>query len=152
RGVDFDNRTILDPDGMLQLERLPRSLTVIGGGVIGVEYASMAVALGIHVTLVDGWRRVLDSVDVELVEALLYRLAGHGLELRLGSTAVAVRRTNVGAVTHLDDGTALQSDAALYTAGRRGATAGLNLSAAGLEANSWGRVEVDANLRTRQPH
>ena len=91
-GVDFDDRTVLDSDGILHLRRLPRTLTVIGGGVIGLEYASMAAALGVHVTLVEKRRGILDFVDDELVEALQYHLRGLGLVFRLGEEVESVRR------------------------------------------------------------
>ena len=91
-GVDFDDRIVLDSDGILRLRRLPATMTVIGGGVIGLEYASMAAALGVHVTLVEKRTRLLDFVDDELVEALQYHLRGIGLVLRLGEEVETVRR------------------------------------------------------------
>ena len=81
---------MLDSDGILQLSQLPRTLTVVGAGVIGLEYASMAAALGAHVTLVEKRPRLLDFVDDELVEALQYHLRGLGMSLRLGEEVAAV--------------------------------------------------------------
>ena len=77
-GVDFDGATVLDSDGILELRRIPRTLTVVGAGVIGLEYASMAAALGVRVTVVDKRLRMLDFVDEEIVEALQYHLRGLG--------------------------------------------------------------------------
>jgi NAD(P) transhydrogenase len=152
-GVEFDDRTVLDSDGILRLRSLPATMTVIGGGVIGLEYASMAAALGVHVTLVEKRPRLLEFVDDELVEALQYHLRGIGLVLRLGEEVEAVQRpTSGGAVTVLRSGKALPSDVVLYAAGRQGATADLNLAAAGLEADARGRIAVDAQYRTAQPH
>jgi len=127
-------------------------MTVIGGGVIGLEYASMAAALGVHVTLVEKRDRLLDFVDDELVEALQYHLRGVGLVLRLGEEVAAVERHGEGAVTHLRSGKQLPSDVVLYAAGRQGATEGLELAAAGLRADQRGRISVDADYRTAQSH
>jgi NAD(P) transhydrogenase len=152
-GVDFDDRTVLDSDGILRLRRLPATMTVIGGGVIGLEYASMAAALGVHVTLVEKRARLLEFVDDELVEALQYHLRGIGLVLRLGEEVEAVRRPRSGgAVTHLRSGKQLPSEVVLYAAGRQGATGDLNLAAAGLEADGRGRIPVGPDYRTAQPH
>ena len=152
-GVDFDDRTVVDSDGILRLTRLPGTMTVIGGGVIGLEYASMAAALGVYVTLVEKRPRLLDFVDDELVESLQYHLRGVGLVLRLGEEVSAVERLDAGgAVTHLKSGKQLPSEVVLYAAGRQGATAGLNLPAAGLEADERGRIVVGADYRTAQSH
>jgi NAD(P) transhydrogenase len=146
-GVEFDERTVLDSDGILHLAELPRTLTVIGGGVIGLEYASMAAALGVHVTLVEKRQRILDFVDDELVEALQYHLRGLGLVFRLGEEVEGVRLLNGGgAVTRLASGKELPSDVVVYAAGRQGATGTLNLAAAGLEADARGRIAVDRQL------
>jgi NAD(P) transhydrogenase len=153
RNVDFDDRTVLDSDGILRLGQLPRTLTVVGGGVIGLEYAAMAAALGIHVTLVEKRPRILDFVDDEIAEALQYHLRGLGLVLRLGEEVEAVERLDGGgAVIHLRSGKRLPSEIVLYTAGRQGSTADLNLAAAGLEADERGRIAVGSDYRTAQPH
>ena len=152
-GVDFDDRTVLDSDGILRLSSIPRILTVVGAGVIGLEYASMAAALGTQVTLVDKRAHVLDFVDDELVEALQYHLRGLGLVLRLGEEVEAVeRRSRAEAVTHLRSGKRIPSEIVLYTAGRQGATAELDLAAAGLEVDGRGRIVVGRDYRTSQPH
>jgi NAD(P) transhydrogenase len=151
--VEFDGQTVLDADGILDLRRLPASLTVVGGGVIGLEYASMAAALGVHVTVVERRTRILECIDEELVEALQYHLRGLGLVFRLGEEAVAVEPLAArGAVTRLFGGERLESDVVFYAARRRGATDSLDLAAAGLEADERGRIPVGAGLRTAQPH
>ncbi|HVG89133.1 MAG: Si-specific NAD(P)(+) transhydrogenase [Gaiellales bacterium] len=151
-GVEFDEKTVLDSDGLLRIAKLPGTLTVVGAGVIGLEYASMAAALGVHVTLVEKRPRLLDFVDDEMVEALQYHLRGLGLSLRLGEEVDAVRRSPQGVMTHLRSGKRIPSQVVLYAAGRQGATATLNLEAAGLEADSRGRIEVGPDYRTSQPH
>jgi NAD(P) transhydrogenase len=152
-GIDFDDRTVLDSDGILTLGHLPKSLSVIGGGVIGLEYASMAAALGVQVTLVEKRPHILDFVDDELVEALQYHLRGIGLAFRLGEEVEEVQRLEGGGVlTRLRSGKQIPSDVVLYAAGRQGATDDLNLAAAGLEADERGRIAVNSDYRTAQPH
>jgi NAD(P) transhydrogenase len=152
-GVELDDTRILDSDGILRLRELPRTLTVIGGGVIGLEYASMAAALGVHVTLVEKRRGLLEFVDEELVEALQYHLRGVGLVFRLGEEVESVSHAGEsGATTRLRSGKEIVSDVVLYAAGRQGATDDLNLAAAGLTADARGRIAVDADYRTAQPH
>jgi NAD(P) transhydrogenase len=152
-GVDFDDRTVLDSDAIGRQERIPRTLTVVGGGVIGLEYASIAAALGVKTTLVEKRSRILDFVDDEIAEALQYHLRGLGLVLRLGEEVAGVERLpEGGAVTHLRSGKAIPSEIVLYAAGRQGATDGLDLAAAGLEADARGRIAVGPDFRTAQPH
>jgi NAD(P) transhydrogenase len=150
--VDFDDRTVLDADSIARLARIPRSLTVVGGGVVGVELASTAATLGVAVTVIERRPRLLELVDDEIVEALLYHLRGVGVEIRLGSSALAVERSADGAVTLLDDGTGLASEAVLWATARRGATGGLGLASARLEADERGLIAVGDDLRTAQPH
>ena len=150
--VDFDERTVLDTESILGLTELPNRLTVVGGGVVGLEYASMAVALGVHVTVVDAKPRLLGFVDDELVEALQYHLRGLGLVFRLGERVKMVRRHRRGAETLLWSGKKLASDVVLLAGGRHGATRDLDLGAAGLAGDERGRIAVDADCRTAQPH
>jgi NAD(P) transhydrogenase len=153
QGIDFDDRTVIDSDGLGSGDRIPATLTVVGGGVIGLEYASMAAALGVTVTVIDKRTRLLGFADDELVDALHYHLRGLGVTLRLGEEVSAVERRSDGtAVTHLTSGKRIPSDVVLHAAGRQGATDGLNLAAAGLEADVRGRIAVDAAYRTAQPH
>ena len=153
QGVDFDESTVVDSDGILRLGSIPRTLTVVGGGVIGLEYASIAAALGTSVTVVDKRERLLDFVDAEIVEALQYHLRGLGVVFRLGEEVDAVgRHPEGGAVTHLRSGKQIPSDVVLYAAGRQGATAGLALAAAGLQADRRGQIVVGPDYSTAQPH
>jgi NAD(P) transhydrogenase len=152
-GVDFDDATVIDSDGLANLRRLPSTMTVVGAGVIGVEYASMAATLGVTVTLVDKRTDLLEFLDDELVDALRYHLRGVGLSLRLGEEVSAIeRRPDGSALTCLASGKRIPSDVVLYAAGRQGATDDLRLQAAGLEADARGRITVDEHFRTAQPH
>jgi NAD(P) transhydrogenase len=152
-GIDFDDRTVIDSDGILRLGSVPRTLTVVGAGVIGLEYASMAAALGTRVTLVDRRAHILDFVDEEIVEALQYHLRGLGVVFRLGEEVQAVeRRSGAGALTRLRSGKPIPSELVLHAAGRHGATAELNLAAAGLGTDARGRIAVGPDYQTSTPH
>lgn len=161
-GVPFNQEDIITSDEILQLRALPRSMMVVGGGVIGTEYASMLAALGVKTTLIEGRNRLLDFVDTEIAEALQYHLRQAGVTLRLGEKVVKVnlidapegaQSTNkVFAEAVLESGKTLRSDCLLYCAGRQGNTDGLNLAAAGLAADPRGRIKVDEHFRTSVPH
>jgi len=150
--VDFDDRTVIDSDGLLHLESIPASLVVVGAGVIGVEYASMFAALGTKVTLVERRTHLLEFCDAEIVEGLQHHLRDLGVVFRLGEHVTAVDRHEGGTVTHLESGKRVAADSVFYSAGRQGATHGLGLDAAGLEADERGRIAVDADYRTTVPH
>jgi NAD(P) transhydrogenase len=153
KGVAFDGATVIDSNGVRELRRVPRTLTVVGAGVIGLEYASMAAALGTRVTVVDQRPRILDFVDDELAEALQYHLRGLGVAFRLGEEVERVERADAGrAIACLRSGKQIPSEVVLYAAGRHGATDTLGLRAAGLTADDRGRLAVDDALRTAQPH
>ena len=151
-GFDFDERTVIDGDGILGLSRIPETLVIVGGGVVGLEYASMAAALGVGVTLVEAQHRVLDFVDNELAEALRYHLCGLGVVFRLGDAVKAVERDRTGASVHLAGGSCLRAEAVLHAGTRRGATDELNLGAAGVLADDRGRIPVDREYRTACAH
>jgi NAD(P) transhydrogenase len=151
--VDFDEETIIDSDGLLHLDnRLPRTMTVVGAGVIGVEYASMFGRLGVKVTVVDQRPRVLTFLDGEIGEALQFLLRRNNVTFRLNEKVSAVTREDGGVVTRLASGKALRSETVLYATGRQGATDMLALDKAGLEADKRGRIEVDDEYRTAVRH
>jgi NAD(P) transhydrogenase len=151
--VDFDDRIVLDSDVILRRGEIPRRLVVVGGSVIGLEYASMAAALGVQVTVIEKRLRFLEFVDDEIVESLVYYLSGLGVVFRVGEEVEAVQRLgDDGAMIHLIGGIRFPAETVLYTAGRRGATDDLNLQAAGLEADERGRIPVGPDYRTAQPH
>ena len=152
-GVSEDGRTVITSDGVLGLQEVPRTLTVVGAGVIGVEYASMFAALGVEVTLVDKRDRLLDFVDAEIAESLSQQMRNMGCTFRLreGIASIAVEGPR-RAVATLQSGKRVVSDLLLYATGRIGATASLNLQAAGLSADDRGRIQVNDRFETRVPH
>jgi NAD(P) transhydrogenase len=150
--VEFDDRTILDSDGLLRLDRVPASALVVGAGVIGIEYASMFAALGVKVTVVEKRPRLLDFCDAQIVEGLQYHLRDLGVVFRLGEEVTAVDRHDGGALTHLASGKRIASDVVLYAAGRQGETDDLDLQKAGLEADARGQIAVGPDYRTAVDH
>ena len=151
-GVDCDDRVLVDSDGFVRLSRIPKTATVVGAGIIGVEYGSMLAALGVSVTLIDKRDRLLDFVDREIADNLAYQLREKNMSIRLGEEVSRIVREDGRAVTELSSGKRIVSDLALFSVGRLGDTAALNLPAAGLEADARGRLAVDAFFRTRVPH
>lgn len=152
--VEFDDRTIIDSDGLLKLEtRVPRSMTVVGGGVIGVEYASMFGALGSKVTVVDQRDRVLTFLDSEIGEAFQYLLRRNNVTFRLREKVEAVEALKGrGARLKLASGKEIVSETVLYATGRQGDTEHLGLEATGLQTDKRGRIKVDEQYRTAVPH
>jgi NAD(P) transhydrogenase len=150
--VEFDNKTILDSDGLLLMDRLPASIVVVGAGIIGIEYASMFAALGSKVTVVEKRHRLLDFVDAQIAEGLQYHLRDLGVVFRFGETVTAVERHGDATMTTLESGKRIPADVVLYAAGRQGETADLDLEQAGLEADERGRIEVSPDFRTSVEH
>jgi len=152
--VPFDGETVLDPDDILDLKRLPRSLAVVGAGVIGIEYATIFSALDVKVTLIDPGASILPFVDQELVDEFVHDMRDRGMTLRLKAKVTRVERVGADAcVVHLEDGRQVSAETVLYAAGRQGATAALDLAAAGLSADMRGRLSADkATFQTAVPH
>ena len=150
--VAFDEKTIIDSDGIIHLEQVPRSMVVAGAGVIGIEYASMFAALGTKVTVVERRMRMLEFCDEEVVEALKYHLRDLAVTFRFGETVASVEAHPQGAIALLSSGKKIPADTVLYSAGRQGMTEHLNLEAAGLTADPRGRITVDEFFRTSVPH
>ncbi|TYR30839.1 Si-specific NAD(P)(+) transhydrogenase [Mesorhizobium microcysteis] len=151
--VPFDGARVLDSDEVLEIERLPRTLTVIGGGVIGVEYATIFSALDVPVTLVEPRDRILDFVDRELVDDFIHQLRDRGVTVRLGSSVNSIEVRPTGAEVVLADGRTVRSETVLYAAGRVGNTASLGLETVGIEADGRGRIKVDPDtFQTSVPH
>ncbi len=161
-GVAFDDRNVLTSDELLALPALPRSMIVVGGGVIGTEYASMLAALGVRVTLIEGRARLLDFVDAEIIEALQYHLRQADVTLRLGEKVITMRTVdpppgarnsdNVMVEAVLESGKTIRADALLYCIGRQGNTEPLNLPGVGLASDDRGRIKVDKRGRTEVQH
>ncbi|HEY3036059.1 MAG TPA: Si-specific NAD(P)(+) transhydrogenase, partial [Streptosporangiaceae bacterium] len=152
KSVEFDERTVMDSDGIIQLEQVPRSLVVAGAGIIGIEYASMFAALGTKVTVVERRERMLEFCDVEVVEALKYHLRDLSVTFRFGETVASVEARPEGAIAILESGKKIPADTVMYSAGRQGTSDRLNLDAAGLAADERGRIVVDEFFRTAVPH
>jgi len=151
--VDFDERRVIDSDGVLHLELpVPKTMTVVGAGVIGVEYASMFAAMGIRVTLVDARDRLLPYVDREITVALQFLLRKRNVTFRFGEEVTGVERKDEQVITHLKSGKQIASHTLLYATGRQGATDHLALEKAGLKADKRGRLDVDDEYRTSVPH
>jgi NAD(P) transhydrogenase len=151
--VSLDGKNVFTSDDILQLDKIPRTLTVVGAGVIGCEYATIMAALGVHVTLIDTRPELLPFVDHEIIETLSYHLRGARGTIRLGETMTGVEvRADNHVVTHLKSGKQIITEKALHSVGRVGATADLNLPAAGLEADERGRLTVNEHFQTSVPH
>jgi len=154
--LPIEHKHIFLSDDILKLNQLPRSLTVVGAGVIGLEYASMFAALGVRVTLVDKRDRLLPFVDQELIDALVYHLRQNRVMLRLGEEVQDLELSDDGkgqrVHIHLASGKRIITESALYSIGRTGATIALNLPAAGLTADKHGYLAVNENYQTEVPH
>ena len=149
--ISFDDEVSFDSDSILEMDHIPHSLTVVGGGVIGCEYASIFAALGVKVSLVDGRDRVLPFLDPELSQLLRVRLMELGVEFLLEERVTNIARTDSGVRLTLKSGKSIAPDAVLFAAGRRGAVEGLALEKAGLELNQRGYLEVNAFYQTSVP-
>jgi NAD(P) transhydrogenase len=153
--VQFDDEHVIDSDGLLNLhQRLPRSMTVVGAGVIGVEYASMFGRLGTKVTVVDQRPRVLTFLDGEIGEALQFILRRNNVTFRLQEkvASVGTDKQTGDVITRLASGKEIRSETVLYATGRQGATDTLDLKKIGIEPNKRGYIEVDGDYRTKVPH
>ena len=151
--VPFNNRTIINSDQVLQMPEIPKTLIVVGGGVIGVEYTCMFATLGVRVVLIEKRPRLLEFADAEMVEALSYHMRDQRATMRLGEEVEAVEELPDGKVAaNLVSKKRIIGDALLYAVGRQGNIDELNLAAAGLEADDRGRIKVDENYATAQSH
>lgn len=154
-GVNIDGEFVLTSAQVMHMKHLPRRMAVVGAGIIGIEYASMFAALELDVTVIDKRERLLESVDEEIVEELMHQMRNHEVTFRLGE---AMERLEISekpprqVVIHLESGKVIVSDLVLFSAGRVGATAQLNLEAAGLTVNPRGLLSVDPQFRTQVPH
>lgn len=151
--VPFDNSAILDADDLLSASTLPASITIIGAGVIGIEYATMLSALDINVTLINENPQILPFVDREIIDDFLEYQSGYGMSIITGKKILSINKAVSGSVTtKLEDGSEHESEGLLFTAGRSGCTSSLNLENAGLSANKKGLISVDSNYKTSVPH
>lgn len=148
-GVPFSDPDIEDSDTVLDLDRIPDALAVVGGGVVGCEYACLFAALGTRITLVEGRERLIGALDAEISEALRASLERAGHHVLLGDAVRHIERIPKGRLRlELKSGRVLEVDKVLYSAGRAGNTAGLGLDPAGIRADDRGRILVDEHFRT----
>jgi NAD(P) transhydrogenase len=153
RKVPINGRTIVNSDQILGIPTVPKTLIVVGGGVIGVEYACMFSTLGVRVIIVEKRPRLLEFADAEVVEALSYHMRDRRATMRLNEEVDSVEELPDGKVAaNLVSKKRIIGDALLYAVGRQGNIDRLNLSAAGVEVDDRGRIKVDAEYRTAQKH
>ena len=154
--IPFDGQRIFTSDDILQLRELPRTLAVVGAGVIGVEYATIFATLGVRVTLVDKRKRLLNFIDPEIVDSLAYHMRENRMTLRLGEEVSGIEPFQDERGEHvrilLASGKQIMTHKALYSIGRVGAIEGLDLAKAGVETDDRGKVTVDGQFRTTVPH
>lgn len=150
--IPFDGECIFDSDEILHFTKMPKTLTVIGGGVIGVEFATVFSALDVVVTLVEARNSILDFCDNEIIDEFQYKLRSRGMTLRLEESVKDIKKVNGKVITTLDSGKILQSDMLLFAAGRTGATDSLHLEKAGLSADHRGRIHVNDTFQTHTPN
>jgi NAD(P) transhydrogenase len=151
--IAFDGESIIDSDGLLTLKQLPKSLTIVGGGVIGCEYASILATLGIPVVLVEKRPRLLEFVDSEIIEALQYQMRSIGVILRFNEEVVRIEKAPDHSVAiQLKSGKKIGAPLLVYSAGRIGATKNLGLEAIGIQPDERGRLKVNENYQTAVSH
>jgi NAD(P) transhydrogenase len=151
--VPLNGRTIVNSDQILDIPEIPKTLIVVGGGVIGVEYTCMFAILGSRVILVEKRPRLLEFADSEMVEALSYNLRDHRVTMRLNEEVASVEdKGKDGVVARMKSNKVINGDVLLYAVGRQGNVDELNLAAAGLEADNRGRIVVDDEYRTKVPN
>lgn len=153
QNVPFDDEVICDSDSILGLSAIPRTMAVVGAGVIGAEYASIFAALGVKVHLVDGRTSLMPHMDREIVQVLLDEMQSRlGVELHLGVDVASVSRAGDQARLTFKDDSVISVDTVLYAAGRSSNSADLNLEAAGVKTGNRGLIVVDESYRTTAPN
>lgn len=147
-GVPFEDPDVHDSESILELERIPNRFSVIGGGPVGCEYASIFLALGAEVTMIDRGPRLLPFADGEVSEALGRVFEGRGMRLLAGTAVTSTERSDGALTLCLSDGQTLVADAVLFASGRAGTTEGIGLEEAGVHTDERGRIVVDETYRT----
>jgi len=152
--IPFNGTSVYDSDDIAIDPKVPRSLTVVGAGVIGIEYATIFSALDVPVTLIEPRENFLDFIDREIIDEFVHDLRKRGIQMRLGAKVETVELDAQGwTISTLSDGRRVRTEMLLYAAGRVGATAQLNLDACGLKADERGRLVVDPKtFQTSVPH
>ena len=148
--IPFDDEDVDDSDTILQIDRLPRTMTILGGGVIGCEYAAMFAAMHVKVTLLEGRTRLLPFLDLEMGERLRGALTSLGVDIRLGETVTTCARVaGRGIVCTLASGGEVDGGKVLAASGRSGRTEELALDVVGAAVDKRGYVVVDADYKTK---
>jgi NAD(P) transhydrogenase len=151
--IPFDHENVFDSDEILDIKALPRTLTVMGGGVIGVEYATIFSALDVPVTLIEKRENILEFVDRELVDDFIHQMRDRGMTVRLGCDFKDVVVKPTGVEVNLTDGRMVRTEMLLFAAGRSGNTVSLGLDAVGIDIDERGRIKVNpATFQTNVPH
>jgi NAD(P) transhydrogenase len=151
--VPINGRNIINSDQILSMPQIPRTFIVVGGGVIGVEYACMFATLGVRVIIIEKRPRLLEFADTEMVEALTYHMRDQRVTMRLSEEVESVEELPDGKVAaNLVSKKRIVADGLLYAVGRQGNVDSLDLPTAGIEVDDRGRIKVDADYRTSQPH
>lgn len=151
--IPFDGERIFDSDEILAIKKIPRSMVVIGGGVIGIEYGIMFAALGVKVTIVDGRDRLLEFCDSEIVDHLIFSARGLGIVFRLGENVVSVKTVDDrNVMVELESQKRILGETVFFSVGREGDTASLNPAAAGLSVDKRGKLKCDEFFQTSIPN
>jgi NAD(P) transhydrogenase len=151
--IPFDGHTIIDTDGLLTLKRLPTSIVIVGGGVIGTEYASILAMIGVQVVLIDKRPRLLEFVDAQIIDALQRQMTDIGVTLCHEEEVVAILKEPNGQITvSLTHQPPITTTTLMYAIGRIGATKRLNLETVGLTPDARGRMTVNDHFQTAIPH
>ena len=154
--VARDHDVVITSDDIARITRLPRSLAVVGAGVIGIEYASMFAALGVEVTVIDKRERPLEFLDTEIVDELIHQMRNRNVYFRFGEAVKSLEvdrsQQQPRAVIHLESEKRIIAEMALFSVGRTGATDSLHLEKAGITTDDRGRIVVDKSFRTSVPH
>jgi dihydrolipoamide dehydrogenase len=150
-GIDMEHPRVVTSNGILRLEKIPKRLLVIGGGVIGCEFASLFAPLGSQVTVVEVLAQILTGVDPRIVTQFRKLMEAQGITFHTGRKVEAVNYRKASLTAHLDDGTDIDADLLLVSVGRQPETRGIGLEDAGVTVTDRGHIEVDELLRTGNP-
>jgi dihydrolipoamide dehydrogenase len=151
-GIDMAHPRVVTSNGILRLDSVPQHLLVIGGGVVGCEFASLFVALGSQVTVVEVLPQVLTGVEPRIVTQFRRIVEKEGIVFHTGRTVASIDYGDASVTAHLDDGTGIEADLVLVSVGRRAQTRGIGLEDAGVVIDDRDHIQVDGMLRTQNPH
>jgi NAD(P) transhydrogenase len=151
--IPFDDTSVIDSDGLLTLKCIPPSIVIVGGGVIGTEYASILAALGVRATLIDKRPRLMEFADAGIIDMLQRQMKEIGVTLYLEEEAIAIKRAPDNSLeVILRHAGPIRASTLMYAIGRVGSTKELNLESAGLKPDHRGRLQVNDHFQTAVPH